>query len=90
MYHIKSDKRSRTSAKLICDAMLRCLDEKPFSEITIVDLQKESTVDVLLFIVCSTVRKTFWNIFMSSVSRKSTMDIIFYPKTNARLSRFIS
>ena len=53
MYHIKSDKRSQTSAKLICDAMLRCLDEKPFSEITIVDLQKESTVG----------RSTFYRLF---------------------------
>ena len=53
MYHIKPDKRSQTSAKLICDAMLRCLDEKPFSEITIVDLQKESTVG----------RSTFYRLF---------------------------
>lgn len=53
MYHIKSDKRSQTSAKLICNAMLRCLEEKNFSEITIVDLQKESTVG----------RSTFYRLF---------------------------
>lgn len=53
MYHIKSDKRSQTSARLICDAMLRCLEYKSFSEITIVDLQKESTVG----------RSTFYRLF---------------------------
>lgn len=53
MYHIKSDKRSQTSAKLICDAMIHCLETKPFSEITIVDLQKESTVG----------RSTFYRLF---------------------------
>lgn len=53
MYHIKSDKRSQTSAKLICDAMLRCLETKSFSETTIVDLQKESTVG----------RSTFYRLF---------------------------
>lgn len=53
MYHIKSDKRSQTSARLICDAMLHCLESKPFSEITIVDLQKESTVG----------RSTFYRLF---------------------------
>ena len=53
MYHIKSDKRSRTSAKLICDAMLQCLREQPFSEITIVDLQKTSSVG----------RSTFYRLF---------------------------
>lgn len=53
MYHIKSDKRSQTSAKLICEAMLRCLEIKPFSDISIVDLQKESTVG----------RSTFYRLF---------------------------
>lgn len=53
MYHIKSDKRSQSSAQLICDAMLRCLEEKPFKEISIVDLQKESTVG----------RSTFYRLF---------------------------
>ena len=53
MYHIKADKRSQTSANLICDAMLSCLQSKPFSEITIVDLQKSSTVG----------RSTFYRLF---------------------------
>lgn len=62
MYHIKPDKRSKTSAKLICNAMLHCLDEKPFSEITIVDLQKESTVG----------RSTFYRLF------DRTQDVLEY------------
>ena len=53
MYHIKSDKRSQTSAKLICDAMLRCLETKSLFETTIVDLQKESPVG----------RSTFYRLF---------------------------
>lgn len=53
MYHIKSDKRSQTSAKLIGNAMLACLEKKKFENITIVDIQKESTVG----------RATFYRLF---------------------------
>lgn len=53
MYHIKPDKRSQTSAKLIGNAMLACLERKKFENITIVDLQKESTVG----------RATFYRLF---------------------------
>ncbi len=53
MYHIKPDKRSRTSARLIGDAMLALLEKKRFDSITIVDIQKESTVS----------RATFYRLF---------------------------
>lgn len=53
MYHIKPDKRSQASARLIGDAMLACLEKKKFENITIVDLQKESTVG----------RATFYRLF---------------------------
>lgn len=53
MYHIKPDKRSKKSAKSICDALLNCLKEKTFKEITIVDLQKSSTIG----------RSTFYRLF---------------------------
>lgn len=53
MYHIKNDKRSQTSAKLISEALTRCLQKKDFSKITISDLQRESTVG----------RATFYRLF---------------------------
>jgi AcrR family transcriptional regulator len=53
MYHIKQDKRSISSAELIGKAMLECLAEKEFHQITIVDLQQRSTVS----------RTTFYRLF---------------------------
>jgi AcrR family transcriptional regulator len=53
MYHIKQDKRSIASAELIGEAMLKCLEEKEFHQITIVDLQQKSTVS----------RATFYRLF---------------------------
>jgi AcrR family transcriptional regulator len=44
MYHIKNDKRAEKSAKLICDAMLELISAKPFSEITVSDIQRVSSV----------------------------------------------
>lgn len=44
MFHIKSDKRSQTSAQLIVDGLYKCMKEKPFSEISITDIQRKSTV----------------------------------------------
>lgn len=44
MYHIKNDKRALTSARLICEAFQRCLQEKPYGQITISDIQRLSTV----------------------------------------------
>lgn len=44
MYHIKPDKRARTSAQLICAGMSTCLKEKSFENITISDLQRASGV----------------------------------------------
>ena len=44
MYHIQDDKRVQTSVKLIADALLALLEEKPFSQITVTDLQLRSTV----------------------------------------------
>lgn len=53
MYHIKPDKRSQTSAKLIVEGLYQCLEEKPFSRVTITDIQKASSVG----------RATFYRLF---------------------------
>lgn len=53
MYHIKEDKRSKKSAQLITEGLLKCLEVKEFSKITITDIQKESSVG----------RSTFYRLF---------------------------
>lgn len=44
MYHISNDKRSRESAELIYNGLLKCLNTKSFDLITISDLQRASSV----------------------------------------------
>lgn len=44
MYHIKEDKRAKTSARLIYEGLKKCMLKKPFEKITISDIQRESTV----------------------------------------------
>lgn len=53
MYHIKPDKRSQASAKLIVDGLYQCLDKKKFSDISISDIQRVSGVG----------RSTFYRLF---------------------------
>lgn len=53
MFHIKADKRSQTSARLIVEGLYRCLAEKRFSSITITDIQRASSVG----------RATFYRLF---------------------------
>ena len=53
MYHIKEDKRCIRSAKLIGDALQNLLETKPFMEITVSDIQRESGVG----------RSTFYRLF---------------------------
>lgn len=53
MYHVKTDKRSQTSCKLIIEGVNRCLQKKNFNDLTITDVQKESTVG----------RATFYRLF---------------------------
>lgn len=53
MFHIKPDKRSRTSAELIVGGLYACLAVKPFSGISISDLQRASSVG----------RATFYRLF---------------------------
>lgn len=53
MYHIKSDKRCLRSASLIVEALEKLLDEKPFMEITVSDIQRTSGVG----------RSTFYRLF---------------------------
>lgn len=38
MYHIKKDKRAYKSAELICCGLAKCLESKPFKEISITDI----------------------------------------------------
>ncbi len=44
MYHISNDKRIKQSSELIWNGLLKCLESKPFENITITDLQKTSGV----------------------------------------------
>lgn len=62
MYHIQNDKRAKTSAELICRGLQKCLEKKPFKDITISDIQRESTVG----------RSTFYRLF------DNTGDVLTY------------
>ena len=44
MYHIKSDKRAQASAQLIGNAMMELLKVKNFEDISVSDIQRQSTV----------------------------------------------
>ena len=57
MYHIKSDKRAQTSAQLIGDAMLELLKARAFDDISVSDIQRQSTVG----------RATFYRLFDNTV-----------------------
>jgi len=67
MYHIKPDKRSQTSARLITDGLYQCLSHKNFSEITISDIQRASGVG----------RATFYRLF------DNLADVLEYECNNA-------
>lgn len=56
MYHIKADKRAQRSASLIKQGLYQCLKKKEFTNITIADILKESTVG----------RATFYRLFDSA------------------------
>lgn len=53
MFHIKSDKRSQTSAELIVEGLFRCVERKSFADVTISDIQRKSGVG----------RATFYRLF---------------------------
>lgn len=53
MFHIKDDPRSRKTAAAFGDAMLRCLRDKPISEVTVSDLHRETGM----------ARSTFYRLF---------------------------
>ncbi len=53
MYHVKPDKRSQTSARLISEGLIDCMKRKEFSQITITDIQRASGVG----------RSTFYRLF---------------------------
>ena len=44
MYHIKNDKRAKKSAKLICSALEKLMQNKEYKDITISDIQQISGV----------------------------------------------
>ena len=62
MYHIKSDKRSQKSAKLITEAVMNILEEKNFEDMTITDIERKSFV----------ARSTFYRLF------DNTLDVLTY------------
>lgn len=57
MYHIKSDKRSQASAQLIGNAMMELLKVRNFDDISVSDIQRQSTVG----------RATFYRLFDNTV-----------------------
>ena len=57
MYHIKSDKRAQASAQLIGNAMMELLKVKNFDDISVSDIQRQSTVG----------RATFYRLFDNTV-----------------------
>ncbi len=62
MYHISNDKRSRQSAELVYEGLLRCLERKAFDHVTVSDLQRESGV----------ARTTFYRSF------DNTSDVLYW------------
>ena len=62
MYHVSEDPRAVRSAKLICEGLEKCLEEKPFDKIRINDIYEK----------CSVSRATFYRLF------DSKDDVLFY------------
>ena len=62
MYHIKKDKRAIRSAELVQKGLVQCLKKKDFSEITVSDIQRESSVS----------RATFYRLF------DNLIDVLYY------------
>lgn len=52
MYHINNDKRTKESAKLLWDGLLKCLEKKNFDNITISDLHKTTGIARTTFYRC--------------------------------------
>ena len=73
MYHIKSDKRSQASAQLIGNAMMELLKVRNFDDISVSDIQRQSTVG----------RATFYRLFDNTVDVLSWLcNQIFDTMTN--------
>lgn len=62
MYHISNDKRAVNSAKKIGNGLLTCMQSKNFTEITVTDVQKASSIG----------RATFYRLF------DNTADVLSY------------
>jgi AcrR family transcriptional regulator len=62
MYHIRNDKRTKRSAEKIWKALLVCLNEKAFQDITVMNITKE----------CGMARTTFYRCF------DNTADILIW------------
>lgn len=62
MYHISRDKRAVHSAARVGEGLLRCLERKPFADVTVTDVQKASGVG----------RATFYRLF------DNTADVLAY------------
>lgn len=67
MYHIKKDKRMLTSARMIAEALDKCMETKPFKDITVTEVLNLSTVS----------RATFYRLF------DTTADVLSYQCDNA-------
>lgn len=61
MYHISDDIRAQKSARRICESLMECAKHKPFSEITVSDLNKEYDISRTTFTECLITPWMCWN-----------------------------
>ncbi len=73
MHHVKPDKRSQKSARLVCAGLLECLKDKPFDKVTITDIQRASSVG----------RPTFYRLFDNIDDVLSYLIDSLFEKTTA-------
>lgn len=62
MYHVSEDNRAQQSAQRICEAVMACSKQKPFSEITVAELHRDHLIS----------RTTFYRLF------DNTVDVLEY------------
>lgn len=80
MYHISNDKRATKSADLVGAGMLKCLEQKAFTEITVTDVQKASAVG----------RATFYRLFDNTADVLSYLCDSIFEKVSKEYAEFNS
>lgn len=72
MYHVSNNARTKKTAQLICDALGKCLEEKPLDKIRVNDIHEK----------CYVSRATFYRLF------DSITDVLKYESDTIFLDRF--